>query len=430
MDGSCATPSAQLLEANRRLHALREQLQGHHQIGVSADLLWKTGVVSGCDPAKEMLSILPRHLGWGSAPLTAVLRRRQTPHDVAYDQTWLQALREDCQVMPSSSQNLDEQSPDPSFISSDIKPTSNTVKLYPDIGLGMLRQEMTASGRLWMMLRYLDKDGRGVLRIANTTSTLTPKSSKLRLCGKRQLRNLLHDGEGVFWTRDKERVWLHSAAKVAYALAVEGLKGRPVALPVAALTDGIGAFRAHLYAAFHSGRMKVTPQGRQTAPIARDTLAGLSGVGRSSQRNYEARVGLTVRANFAVGQVVTKENQEKQAWQQGQACFELKDYRGQQGKKGKSYLAWQLPNSYSGQHQTRPKGRQKRINCELNDLVMKGMPGNVVGTDETHKLEKTYFPNGKLAAKAHGRDPEQDLYWKRGRTRNGRFGLWQHWCGE
>ncbi|MCZ7674291.1 MAG: hypothetical protein M5U34_47745 [Chloroflexi bacterium] len=198
-----------------------------------------------------------------------------------------------------------------------------------------------------------------------------------------------------------------------------------MALPVAALTDGIGAFRAHLYAAFHSGRTKVTPQGRQTAPIARDTLAGLSGVGRSSQRSYEARVGLQVQANFAVGQVATKENQEKQAWRQGQACFELKDYRGQQGKKGKSYLAWQLPNSYSGQHQTRPKGRQKRINCELNDLVMKGMPGNVAGTDETHKPERTYFPNGKLAAKAHGRNPEQDLYWQRGRMGNGRFDLWQ-----
>ncbi|MGB4949103.1 MAG: hypothetical protein WBO55_00450, partial [Rhizobiaceae bacterium] len=193
----------------------------------------------------------------------------------------------------------------------------------------------------------------------------------------------------------------------------------------AAMTEGIGSFRAHLYAAFHSGRTKYTPQGKQTTPIARDTLAGLSGVGRSSQRTYEDRVGLRVQANFAIGHLATKENQEKQAWQQGQACFELKDYRGQQGKKGKSYLAWQLPNSYIGQHQTRPKGRQKRINCELKDLVMKGMPGNVEGTDETHKPERTYFPNGKLAAKAHGRDPEQDLYWNRGRAGTGRFDLWQ-----
>jgi hypothetical protein len=191
------------------------------------------------------------------------------------------------------------------------------------------------------------------------------------------------------------------------------------------MVEGIGAFRAHLYAAFHSGRTKDTPHGEQAMPIARDTLAGLSGVGRSSQRTYEERVGLQVQANFAIGHLATKENQEKQAWHQGQALFELKDYRGQQGKKGKTYLAWQLPNTYIGQHQHRPKGRQKRINRKLKDLVMKGMPGNVEGTDEARKLEKLYFPNGKLAAKTYGRDSEQELYWKRHRTRNGRFDLWQ-----
>ncbi|MBK9055828.1 MAG: hypothetical protein IPL78_34470 [Chloroflexi bacterium] len=35
------------------------------------------------------------------------------------------------------------------------------VKLYPDIGLGMLRREMTAPGRLWLMLRAIDKEGQG-----------------------------------------------------------------------------------------------------------------------------------------------------------------------------------------------------------------------------------------------------------------------------
>ena len=43
----------------------------------------------------------------------------------------------------------------------------------------------------------------------------------------------------------------------------------------------------------------------------------------------------------------------------------MKDFRGYQGKKGKTYLAWQLPNSYGGGHQQRPKGRQKRINRRL-----------------------------------------------------------------
>ena len=204
----------------------------------------------------------------------------------------------------------------------------------------------------------------------------------------------------------------------------------PVAIPLKALLAGIGTFRAHLYGAFHSGRIKVSSQGKQAAPIARDTLAGLSGVGRSSQRAYEARVGLQVQSNFAVGHLSTQENREKHAWTQGQALFELKDYHGQQGKKGRTYLAWQLPNSYSGQHQHRPKGRQKRINRELNDLVMKGMPGNVEGTDETQMPEKIYFPNGKLAAKAYDRAPERDFYWKRQGLGNGRSDIWHSWAQQ
>ena len=99
------------------------------------------------------------------------------------------------------------------------------------------------------------------------------------------------------------------------------------------------------------------------------------------------------------------------------------------GPAGETYLAWQLPNSYLGQHQHRPKGQQKRINRELKDLVMQGMPGNGEGTSETQKPEKVYFPNGKLAAKAYGRDPERDLYWKRHRTENGRFSVWQQLGG-
>ncbi|MCP4421562.1 MAG: hypothetical protein GY805_33540, partial [Chloroflexi bacterium] len=299
------------------------------------------------------------------------------------------------------------------------------VKLYPDIGLGMLRQELTAPGRLWLMLRYIDPQGCGVLRIDTVKQNLAKKSSALRICGQRQLRNLLRYGDGIFWTRDKAAVWLHSAARVAYALDVERLTGQPVGLPISALQDGIGSFRAHLYAAFHSGRTKETAHGTRVMPIARDTLAGLSGVGRSSQRTYEARTNVKVQANFAVGEVASEENLEHHAWSQGQALFELKDYRGEQGKKGKTYLAWQLPNTYVGQHQKRPKGRQKRINRKLNDLVMKGMPGNVVGTSEQQKSEKVYYPNGKLAAKAYDRDSEWALYWKRHGTRNGRFEIWQ-----
>jgi hypothetical protein len=304
----------------------------------------------------------------------------------------------------------------------------------------MLERGATAAGRLWLLLRYLDQEGSGVLRIDIVGQLLAGKSSPLYLCGKRQLRNLFRAGEGVYWTRDRERLWLRSAAKVACALDVEQLSGGPVALPVAALLDGIGTFRAHLYAAFHSGRAKETPHNQQSGrgdnpsasamPVARETLARLSGVGRSSQRVYEQRAAVRVQANFAIGEYATTETHQQRAWSQGPALFELKDYLGRQGKKGKRYLAWQLPNSYAGQHQQRPKGRQKRINRELKDLVMKGMPGNVEPTSETRRPEKRFYPTATLAAKAYGRHPQRELYWRRHEASNGRAGVWQVLPGQ
>ncbi len=66
----------------------------------------------------------------------------------------------------------------------------------------MLRQEQTAAGRLWLLLRHMDVDGRGVLRVVNLRETLTTPKTRHRLCGWRQLRNLLRQGEGLYWQRD------------------------------------------------------------------------------------------------------------------------------------------------------------------------------------------------------------------------------------
>lgn len=428
MDGSTRAPSPQLLAANQRLLALRRQLPAACRseepvpvatcnTAVAEPVLASTD--SSLSHVAKTLSQLPPHLGWGSVAVTAVLRRQMAaaPEAVSSLPPW--------PSVPASAvdDKLYDVSPATNQVA--IDPRGGSVKLYPDIGLGMLRQERAASGRLWLLARYLDTDGRGSIRIANLITAVTVKGSPLYLCGKRQLRNLLHEGESLFWHRDKETLWLHSAAKVAAALEVTRLAGRPVALPASVLLAGVGLFRAHLYAAFHSGRAKETVGGELAMPIARDTLAGLSGVGRSSQRVYEARLGLDVQTNFAVGQPVSEERRENYAWKKGPALFELKDYRGRQGKKGKHYLAWQLPNSYRGQHAKRPKGRQKRINRTLKDLVMKGMPGNVGGADGSYALEKVYFPDGKLAAKAYGRMSADEVYWKRGRGGHGRFDLWQ-----
>ncbi len=450
MNANPAALASQLLEANGRLLKLRAELQvgrslnqvsGNDRKGAQAEFL--PGGNSPVNPTTPRLAqgiaILPKHLGWESQPVTEALRRCG------------QVIRENGGVAQSASQlNANPVDVAPVDVATRERPGINASaiarepgtdgpKLFPDIGLGLLRREGASSGRLWLICRHLDREGRGALRIDNITQSLTTKSSDLYLCGKRQLRNLLRAGEGVYWTRDREQIWLRSAARVAAALGVERLTGRPVALPLSALLSGIGAFRAHLYAAFHSGRAKSEAR-RSAMPIARDTLAGLSGVGRTSQRTYEARVGTQALANFAIGEAATEGGQEERAWRQGQAVFTLQDYDGQQGRQGKTYLAWQLPNSYTGQHTLRPKGRQKRINRQLQDLVMKGMPGNegdlvgrpAAGQPATAGLgpvvaAKRYYPNGRAAGQRRpksGAEPAGPCYWRGQGVKNGRFALW------
>ncbi|MCP4426854.1 MAG: hypothetical protein GY803_20390 [Chloroflexi bacterium] len=452
-------PSPQLAAANQRLHILRAQAQAQRRYGEQRgvvdsrqtdgrEIVAEAGEAANAvhmpnrtKQADRQQADLPPHLGWGSVPLTAVFRATQTrrgneqddsPWAVDWPQPAFAPKSKEAPVSQLSGRKLGADA---------------AVKVYPDIALGMLRQEQAAAGRIWLLAHYLDAAGAGWLRIDIIRKHLTKKNSKLRVCGWRQLRNLLKQGEGIFWHRDKERLWLRSAAKVAYALNVTQLTGRPVGVPVFALVGGIGDARAHLYASFHSGRVKENAKGGQprpgvwSPPIARDTLTAVSGVGRVSQRTYEARTKTKALHNFAVGETVEEVNRERRAWQQGQALFELKDYRGEQGRKGKTYLAWQLPNTYIGRHQQRPQGRQKRINRELKDLVMKGMPGNIEEKRETPEtpelaaipeiaLTKRYYPNGKLAARAYGRQvindkSDHELYWRRHRTGNGRFDVWQ-----
>jgi hypothetical protein len=383
----------------------------------------------------DFIANLPLHLGWGSEPLVRALRQTQvrTETDVdtagAIEERPVGSKVSDANQGPTTGLR---QAPAPS--SSPTK--SLSVKLYPDIGLAMLREEQTAAGRLWLLLRGLDEEGQGWLYTETVRELLTKKSSDTHLCGWRQLRNLLREGDGTYWTRDTERIWLRSAGNVALSLGVVRLTGQPVMLPLEALVNGIGRFRAELYAAFHSSRSKTAPDGtEQAAPIARETLTELSGVGETTQRRYEEETAVHVRSNYAIGNRATPEEIEDKAWQHGNAVFTLEDTRGQQGPKGREYVAWQLPNSYEGNHQQCPKGRQRRINRQLRDLVMKGMPGNVEQTIEASAMrDKLYYPTGKLAAQAFNKGKVKSCYWRQPATVNSRFdkldsnghAIWQH----
>ncbi len=401
-----AQPSPALVEANRRLYELRVQLQAQDpadkpSVGDTA-LDTTTLPWNATSPATlaEQVASLPDHLGWGGAAATAVIRSTHQPQTKT-------ATIPDLTQPPQPPNNSSK-----TTLSPQASTGKNSVKLFPDIALGMLHQSQEGPGRIWLLLRYLDTAGSGILRIDILKKQLAKKDSQYHIYGWRQLRNLLKQGQGVFWQRDKNHIWLRSATRMAAALGVERLTGRPVALPLNILLDSIGTVRAHLYASFHSGRTKDNP-------ISREKLKDITSIPERTQLEYEKTAVVIKQHNIAIGERHTQETTEERAWQHGRATFMFLDSNGRQGPAGREYIAWHLPNSYTGPHNTRCKGRQKKINQQLVDLVMKGMRGN-----DQEQVDKLFLPHGAAAAQAYKRNQTNDTYWPQGPTRTRNSHLW------
>jgi len=125
---------------------------------------------------------------------------------------------------------------------------------------------------------------------------------------------------------------------------------------------------------------------------------------------------------------------ENRAWRHGRALFIYKDHQGKLGSAGAEYSAWQLPNSYHGPHDLRPKGRQKSINREIADLFTKGKTGNSALQEgrsvSLDRLSRRYFNNGQAAAKIYNLDPGQDRYWKGNKRGSSSNQIWHVFSGQ
>lgn len=275
-----------------------------------------------------------------------------------------------------------------------------SIVVHPTLVLALLREKLEAPGRVYFLLRFVDHQGRGWLRIEDIRRELTHKDSLLKICGWRRLRQLLSQGEGLFWRQDaQDRLWLKGLHRIAYRLDFGRLQGFPIELPIKALLGGIQAVRAAFYACFHGGR--------DSKPISRETLRTVSGIAERTQRDYDYLAQIKRQRNIAIGDRYFQENAQERAWQHGRATFHFIDTQGRQGRAGREYVAWHLPNSYRAAYQRRSRGSRKRLNRKLADLVKKGIPGN-----DEQVVERLFFPNGALAARRYNRDPEQDVYWQ------------------
>lgn len=419
---TCCQPSAALLAANQRLLARRRQLRASTERQPRGTIEQEPPWNERSSQASHFVDNLPPQLGWESGPATAVYRQakaraeKRAAQEAAIRGDWLASWQQK-QHTPKDNQQPSEDDP-PRTNGAKTSHLPKTVKLYPDIALGMLQHDLAAVGRVWLLLRALDDAGGGSLALDAVQDSLTQKQSAFRLVGKRQLRKLFRRGEGVFWVRNNGRIWLRSAAKLAASLGVARLSGNPVALPTAVLLDGVGAVRAHFYASFHSGRS--SSQNPHTgSPISRQAIAHKTGVSQRTQYAYEQRLELKTRANFAIGpRVGEPETAKAWHWRHGTAAFTLRDTKGRHGRVGTDYHARQLPNSYAGCHRQLPKGKQKHINRDLKDLVTIEAPGN------SRQPIKCFFSDGRQAGQFLTRREGHPVYWQRQQMNHRNQQIW------
>ena len=345
---------------------------------------------------RECIRRLPAHLGWESQLVSRSLRH--TPIDIIEESPVLEEI-------PILEEPVLEETPDLSL---------QTVILYPDIAVVLLQRQLVATARLWLLARLVDERGQGWLPLEELREKFCHVASPLWLCGKRQFRNLLKQGEGLFWTCRHNRLWLRSVIKVATTLGIERINGVAVKLPVALLLEKISVVRAYFYATFHSSRCRGDqPKQWLSPPIARQTLKTITHLSRQTQRRYERLAKIRTLANFAVGHPLTPEREQIAAAQYGNALFHLTDYAGTHGRAGITYLAWQLPNSYGSGQLLQPLGRKRRLNRKLAVLWQKGTAGNdkSSGANQRRMQTKRFFEEAVQAAKSYNRSPNQDAYW-------------------
>ena len=285
--------------------------------------------------------------------------------------------------------------------------------VYPSLAAAFLSSDLSAVGRLWVLLRAWDDRGRGLYDLDQIYRTFGGNDSPWHIGGRRRVQQLVKQGAGIFWTLRNPKparrgrfggftaLQMTGPAGVALALGVGHLAGSPVAVPVTDLLGGMHRVNAALFSA------AVTLRNRRKGarPVTRETLAGMTGAAASTQRTYTRTASIEARPNYVT---LSSGDVDRPG---------VFIYRGRvEGRPGRAILARRLPNSYDPQLTARPRGRVKKVNRILN-LVTNGARG------ETLKIEKIYHDTAAAAWSSWGRAYNHDHYWPYGHTAAG-AALW------
>jgi hypothetical protein len=297
-----------------------------------------------------------------------------------------------------------------------VPPDSLRVRVSPSLAAWCLDkghryqgQPLDGPYRLYKIMQVLDYEGRGWLANLFVQTNLTKKGSPYYIYGRRQLKNMLSRGEGLFWHRVKSRgevrIRLVSRAKLANQLHDGRLRGREVTFPVDhMLGHGRGrqaAVNAALYAAVHAGQ--ITCQGK-SRPISRARLQDVSGCSSYRQRRYEKHMDISIDSHFYILGKYNEYEHQRTRIHEGLPAYKHTDYQGKinRHQRGADYIALRLPNSYriSKTFTVVHSRRQRTINRQMGGLCHMGSEGS--DKDDYRRL---FYEDAAAAVHAFNRDP-------------------------
>jgi len=164
-----------------------------------------------------------------------------------------------------------------------------SLTFFPRIGIAAMRGNFGGAWRLWLITKNLDNEGRGAI----PSSALLTYADYLRLNSRTLHRwhnvagdlGLIHNV-----TRKSGERWvvITSHEKAAFALGCMHVDRRQAIIPAKALVST--GWRAIVWAGFIA-----TLPGR---PISRNKLREITGVPKSTQRNYEKNAGVRRIPNY------------------------------------------------------------------------------------------------------------------------------------
>lgn len=270
-----------------------------------------------------------------------------------------------------------------------------------------MKRDVESVYRIWILLKEHDADrgGSGHIPMSAVKELLTDETSPWYTFSWRRLRQIINEGEGVFWNRDDtfyfmdSHLHLRSAAKVALSLDSGHLTGSPIYIPADEILDGIGLTRANLTTSWESGRS-------EPSPISRARLQEITGVPVRTQQLYDERLGRQRKRNIAITHIEwTEANCQEMRWQDAQRLGQARPLRPILDDAGVKRIGVEIASTREQVHEHAPTGRKKKHNKKINALVSKQ------AQEARSDIVRLYYPDAESAASAFNRDTNQDVFW-------------------